>query len=102
MPIPFTNNLITNTTKPIIIKAFATWCPHCKKMTPLVQELEKELGAHYTFAEFDVDKDQEFTTQFKIESLPTFIFIKNKHEVGRVIGEMTKDELKQSIEQYLG
>ncbi|MFI5333014.1 MAG: thioredoxin family protein [Candidatus Babeliales bacterium] len=99
MPIPFTQDLIASK-KPVVIKAFATWCPHCKKMAPLFEELEKELS-HYIFAEFDVDKHVEFTEQFHIESLPTFIFIKNGNEVGRTIGEMPKDELKEAIEHYL-
>lgn len=52
-----TQNTIKESAKPIIIKAFATWCPHCAKMKPIFEQLEKELGQEYIFAEFDNDKD---------------------------------------------
>ncbi len=97
-----TENVIKESNKPIVVKAFATWCPHCAKMTPIFEQLENELGKKYLFTEFDVDKYPELTKQFNVTSLPTFIFIKNKAEVGKVIGEMSQSELKENIEKYLG
>ena len=94
-------NAIEQSTKPMIIMAFATWCPHCAKMEPIFEELEKELGEKYDFAKFDVDQDTEFTKSFQIQSLPTFIFLKNKNEVARELGEMPKDNLLALIEQHL-
>lgn len=94
-----TQDLIKTSTKPIIVKAFATWCPHCAKMKPVYEALEKELGKKYMFTEFDVDQAKDLVKQFKITSLPTFITIKNKQEAGRVIGEMSQDSLKKFIEQ---
>ena len=102
MVMQLTENIIKESNQPVVIKAFASWCPHCAIMKPIVEELEKELGQKYSFAEFDVDNDPELTQQFNVASLPTFIFIKNKTEVGRVIGEMSKSELKENIEKYLG
>jgi thioredoxin 1 len=99
MPIQFTQEIIETSTKPIIIEAFATWCPHCAKMKPIYEELEKELGDKYIFSEFDVDKFADLSSQFKVQFLPTFIFMQNKKEVDRALGEMTKEELKKLIEK---
>ena len=87
--------------RPIVIMAFATWCPHCAKMEPLFKQLDNELGKKYMFATFDVDQFPELTQQFNVVSLPTFIFIKDKKEVARVIGEMTQADLKMNIEKNL-
>lgn len=92
---------IEKATKPVIIEAFASWCPHCTKMRPIFDELEKEFGQKYIFAEFDVDEFENFTSQFNITSLPTFIFINDKEEIGREVGEMPPDQLKKHIENYL-
>lgn len=101
MPVQFTQNLIENSTKPMIVEAFATWCPHCTKMRPIYQELEKELGNKYIFSEFDIDEYEDLATQFDVQSLPTFIFIKNQKEVARALGQMSKEELQQLIEKNL-
>jgi thioredoxin 1 len=100
--ITLTHEKITKNTKPMVIKAFATWCPHCAKMKPIFEQLEKELGSKYMFTEFDVDEAKELTQQFSIQSLPTFVFLKNNKEVSRVIGEMSAEDLKKAITQSLG
>lgn len=93
---------ITEGSKPAIINAFATWCPHCTNMKPVFEKLEKELGSKYTFAEFDTDAQTELTEKFDVTGLPTFIFIKNKKEVGRSIGAMSEEEFKNAIQENLG
>lgn len=103
MVVALSQDILEKSTKPIVIKAFATWCPHCAKMKPLFDNLEKELGKKYIFAEFDVDESEELTKQFNVKSLPTFIFLKDKNEeAGRESGEMSQDELKELIEKHLG
>lgn len=96
-----TATTIKESTKPIIIKAFATWCPHCAKMKPLYEALEKELGQKYLFTELDVDKFPELAAHYNILGLPTFVFVKNQKEVGRVIGEVSDYELRQKIDENL-
>lgn len=101
MVIQLTNDTVEKSTKPVVIKAFASWCPHCAIMKPHFAALEKEFGSKYIFAEFDIDQFPELTDKFKVEYLPTFIFIKNKKEVGRISGEMPTEDLKKLIERYL-
>lgn len=88
--------------KPTIIKAFATWCHYCSRMQPIFEQVEKEVGQKYTFAEFDIEKAPELTKQLAVQSLPTFIFIKNNKEVGREVGAMSAESLKKLITKYLG
>lgn len=102
MATPLTQDLIATSSKPIIIKAFASWCPHCTKMKPIFEQLEKDLGTRYIFTEFDIDASPEFSKQFSIQSLPTFIFIKNHEEVAREVGSIPQENLKKLIVKYLG
>lgn len=100
MPAVLTKDILEQTTKPIVIGAFASWCPHCAKMKPLFEQLEKELSDSL-FAQFDIDKDQAFTTQFGILSIPTFIVLKNNKEVARTMGAMPYEQLKEFVEKSL-
>lgn len=87
--------------KPTIIKAFATWCPHCAKMKPIFETLEKKHGSTIDFVEFDTDASPDLVAQFQVTSLPTFIFIKNGKEVNRIEGELPQEELDAEITKYL-
>ena len=71
-------------------------------MTPIFEELSKELSGDYKFAKLNVDDTREIATKFNISSIPTFIFIKNGNVVGRETGSMSREALKQKIQKILG
>lgn len=88
--------------KPVVIDVYATWCGPCKVMAPLFEELAKELGDQYTFAKLNVDEAREIATEYRVTSVPTFLFIKNNKLVGKEIGNISKEDLRSRIEDYLG
>ena len=49
-----------------------------------------------------MDENQTTAMQFQVMSIPTLIFYKDGKEIDRVIGAVSKDSLKQKLEQHLG
>lgn len=95
-------DIIQNSSKPVIIDVFATWCGPCIQMKPYFEELADELSDKYVFAELNVDESREVAISLNVTSVPTFIFIKNKAIVGREVGYMPKEDLQAKIEGFLG
>ncbi|MBD3273552.1 thioredoxin [Candidatus Dependentiae bacterium] len=93
---------IKNSDKPVILDVYATWCGPCQYMTPVFEELSKEMGEKYKFAKLNIDEERDIAVQYNVSSVPTFIFIKNNEVVGREMGFMEKDTLKKKIEEILG
>lgn len=93
---------IEKSSLPVVIDVFAPWCGPCQQMTPIFEELSKELSGDYKFAKLNVDDTREIATKFNISSIPTFIFIKNGNVVGRETGSMSREALKQKIQKILG
>jgi len=87
---------------PIILDVYATWCGPCQQMMPIMEELEKELGEKYKFAKLNVDEARDVSIQYGVTSVPTFIFIKGGEVKGKETGYMSKDAVKEKIEQRLG
>ncbi len=87
---------------PIILDIFASWCGPCQQMKPIFEELEKELGEAYKFAELNVDDARDISIKYGVTSVPTFIFIKEGQIKGKETGYLSKDDLKEKIESYLG
>ena len=87
---------------PIILDIFASWCGPCQQMKPIFEELENELGEAYKFAELNVDDARDISIKYGVTSVPTFIFIKEGQIKGKETGYMSKDDLKEKIESYLG
>jgi thioredoxin 1 len=93
---------IKQSTKPVVLDVYASWCGPCQHMMPIVEELEQELGSKYKFAKLNVDEAREISIQFGVTSVPTFIFIKAGDVKGKETGYMSKETLKEKIQTVLG
>lgn len=94
---------IKKSSKPIILDIYAPWCGPCQQMTPILDELEKELGNSYKFAKLNVDEAREISTkEFGVTSVPTFVFIKDGVVKGKETGYMSKEVFQQKIIAALG
>lgn len=92
---------IAQSTLPVIIKVHASWCGPCQQMTPIFEEVAKELQGKYKFAQLNVDDARDLSIKYGVTSIPTFIFIKNNEIIGKELGYMGKEELKAVIEEHL-
>jgi len=94
------NNII-DSSKVVMVEFFATWCPHCQRMMPVVEQIKELLDGRADIYQFDIDKNQEAADSLDVESLPTFIVYRDGNEVWRQSGEMDGQVLLSKIESYL-
>ena len=85
-----------------LIDFWAQWCPPCKTMAPIVEEIAEELRGKVEVVQVDVDKEQEKASRYEIFSIPTFVLENDGKEVARITGARSKDALKNWIEEHLG
>jgi thioredoxin-like negative regulator of GroEL len=71
----------------------AEWCNPCKKVKPIVEELNRE-SADTRFQIVDADSEIDLVKSFEVRSIPTFILIEDGKEIKRVSGAQTKDQLQ--------
>lgn len=90
------------TTGVVLIEFFASWCPHCHRMMPVVAELKELLGSQVPVYQYDIDEYPDAAEEAGADVVPTFIIFKNGKEVWRKSGEMPGDEIMTAIESALG
>lgn len=78
------------TQKPILIDFYATWCGPCKRVAPIIEELQDDFKGKITFYKVDVEKERELSGIFGVRSMPTFLFIPAKGRLGKSVGSMNK------------
>lgn len=86
--------------KPTIIDFYTPLCGPCKEMLPIFEKLEHELGSKYIFKKVNMDESR-FGDQFGVDSVPTFVFLKNDKMVGKVEDAMTEKVFRSKIIEYL-
>ena len=84
--------------KLIVIDFFADWCPPCRIMSPEFEKLAFE-EEDVVFLEVNIAVNPEAADRFYINTLPTFIFIKDLALVDLVLGAKV-DKLKEAINKH--
>jgi|TARA_Y100000310_G_scaffold302635_1_gene340212 thioredoxin 1 len=91
---------IINSEEIVVVDFWAEWCVPCKQMTPIFEELSKEMKK-IKFVKIDVDSNQDLAMKYNIMSVPTFMVLNKGNEVDRFSGSMPKDSFKKKIEEFL-
>lgn len=74
----------------------ADWCQPCKKVKPIVEELNREYVSGI-FQMVDVDIEKKMAQTFQIKAVPTFVLFENGNEINRITGAQTKQSLLEFI-----
>ncbi len=80
----------------------ATWCQPCKKLDPILRDLEAEYEGKIVIGHCDVGKAPATAKRFGIMSVPTVVFLKGGQEVDRFVGLQSKESVAKRIDSHLG
>ena len=86
---------------PAIIDFYAEWCGPCKAIAPVLEELAIEYSDKIIIYKIDTDKEQELSSLFGIQSIPTLLFIPMQGSLMVQKGALPKKVLKQVIDERL-
>jgi thioredoxin 1 len=86
--------------KLVVVDFYADWCGPCRMLTPIIEELAKEMGDKIKIGKVDVDANQETAIKYGVQSIPTILLIKNGEVVEKLIGFQNKDRLEETIENH--
>lgn len=80
-----------------LVEFYASWCPHCQRMEPVVDELRAMVGTTAAICQFDVDAHPHEAEEAGADTIPTFIVFKDGREAWRHVGEISADMLLSAI-----
>lgn len=85
----------------VLVEFYATWCPHCQAMAPVVEDVSEILGDSAAVLQLDVDKNKEAADAEEVEATPTFILYKEGRQIWRHEGEIDGNALLQKVQSVL-
>lgn len=88
---------VLNSNIPVLIDFYATWCGPCKMMSPIVEEIAKEMEGKIKVYKIDTDEEQDLAIEYGIMSIPTFMIFKDGKNVATAVGMRDKEELIKMI-----
>jgi thioredoxin 1 len=96
-------SLVLKSDVPVLVDFWATWCPPCRMIAPIVEQIHGELGDKVRVLKMDTDENPATSMSFGIMSVPTVILFKNGEAADRTVGYRPnmKADLKAKLEALI-
>lgn len=85
----------------VLVDFWATWCPPCRALAPVLDEIAQEQADKLKIVKLDTDENQRTAGQFGVMSLPTLILFQNGQPVKQIIGAKPKAALMRDLAPFL-
>jgi thioredoxin len=91
-------NDLLKTDKIVLIDFYADWCAPCKKMTPFLIKMQKEMADKVTVVRLNADENKTLISQLKIDELPTLFIYKNNQIIWKHSGFISEEDLTKQLQ----
>jgi len=89
---------LLNSDKKVLIDFYADWCAPCKKMTPYLLKMQKELGDKVIIIRLNADENKTLISELKIDALPSLLLYEKKSLKWKHSGFISEEDLKKQLQ----
>ncbi len=89
---------VLQSTVPVLVDFWAPWCPPCRMLSPVVDEIADEKGDTAKVAKINVDDNPELSRRFKVQSIPLLLFFKDGEVKDQMLGATNKKTLLNKLD----
>lgn len=85
--------------KPVFVEFFATWCPHCLRMSPIIEGMRKKMKEDMIILQLDIDKKENHSLveYYKVQAVPSMMIFKGGEQLWRQNGEIQEQKLLRTL-----
>ena len=85
----------------VLVDFHTLWCVPCRKMAPIIDELEQKYLDKIYISRVDIDKSEDLANQFEITVVPTLVLFKGAKGIWRKTGVISKEELIKILDNNI-
>ncbi|OKL48552.1 thioredoxin [Boudabousia liubingyangii] len=84
-----------------VVDFWAPWCEPCKKLSPIIDQVAKELGDQAQVWKLNVDQNRTSPATYQVRSIPAVLVFFDGEVVERLTGVHTKEEILKQVRKYI-
>jgi thioredoxin 1 len=77
---------VLDSTVPVLVDFWATWCGPCKAIAPHVASVAEEYSGKAKVVKMDIDSNPQIPSKYGIRSIPTLLVFKGGEVVDQLVG----------------
>lgn len=89
-------NEVLQSTEPVLVDFWASWCGPCRAMNPAIEALAKD----FKVCKVNVDTNADLASHYDISSIPALLIFKSGRVVARHVGVRSEAKLRAEMEEW--
>ena len=97
----FKKEVLESNSIPVLVDFWAPWCPPCKMLGPVIEELAKEFEGKVKIGKFNVQENQQIPAQYGIMAIPNMKIFKNGGIIDEIVGVVPKEMIVEKLNSVI-
>ena len=96
-----TFDTVLKSERPVLVDFWASWCPPCKMVEPVLDALAEEYADRVLVCKLHVDRNPKMRDKYQILGVPTFAVFRDGELISRRTGAQSKRQLEELMAEVL-
>ncbi len=95
------DTVVLSSSVPVMVEFFAPWCPHCRRMAPIIEAVARDYAGRVNVVQVNVEGNVQAAGRYQVSGVPTMVFFVNGQPVDRLVGEVSQQALAERLDRVV-